>query len=81
SKALEGTGDFIFDHEFKTAYMSLSPKADDQLAQQVCDNIGYKLVTFTSYDEKGPIYHTNEMLSIGEHLSIVCLDSIKSAKE
>ncbi|MDE4969809.1 arginine deiminase-related protein, partial [Francisella tularensis] len=35
SKALEGTGDFIFYHEFNTAYMSLSPKADAQLAQQV----------------------------------------------
>ncbi|MDE4973989.1 arginine deiminase-related protein, partial [Francisella tularensis] len=36
SKALEGTGVFILDHEFKTAYMSLSPKADAQIAQQVC---------------------------------------------
>ncbi|ADA79183.1 citrulline utilization hydrolase CtlX [Francisella tularensis] len=81
SKALEGTGVFIFDHEFKTAYMSLSPRADAQLAQQVCDKIGYKLVTFTSYDKKGPIYHTNVMLSIGEYLAIVCLESIKSAIE
>ncbi|MDE5037798.1 arginine deiminase-related protein, partial [Francisella tularensis] len=42
SKDLEGTGVFIFDHEFKTAYMSLSPKSYSKLAQQVCDNIGYK---------------------------------------
>ncbi|MDE4942583.1 arginine deiminase-related protein, partial [Francisella tularensis] len=27
SKALEGTGVFIFAHEFKTDYMSVSPKA------------------------------------------------------
>ncbi|MDE4974350.1 arginine deiminase-related protein, partial [Francisella tularensis] len=75
SKALEGTGVFIFDQEFKTAYMSLSPKEDAQLEQQVFDKIGYKLVTFTSYYEKFPIYHTNFMLIIGEHLAIVCLES------
>lgn len=39
SKALEGTGVFIFDHEFKTAYMSLSPGSNAQLAQQVCDKL------------------------------------------
>ncbi|APC91073.1 hypothetical protein BBG19_0335 [Francisella sp. MA067296] len=81
SKALEGTGVFIFDHEFKIAYMSLSPRANAQLAQQVCNKLGYKLVTFTSYDKKGPIYHTNVMLSIGEHLAVVCLESIKSAPQ
>ncbi|AIT09988.1 hypothetical protein LO80_08410 [Candidatus Francisella endociliophora] len=81
SKALEGTGVFIFDHEYKTAYMSISPRADVELAQVVCDKLGYKLIAFTSFDKKGPIYHTNVMLSIGEHLAIVCLESIKSNKE
>lgn len=81
SKALEGTGVFIFDHEYKTAYMSISPRADAELAQVVCDKLGYKLIAFTSFDKKGPIYHTNVMLSIGEHLVIVCLESIRSDKE
>lgn len=81
STALEGTGVFIFDHEYKTAYMSISPRADLELAKKVCDKLGYKLVIFTSFDKKGPIYHTNVMLSIGEDLAIVCLESIKSDKE
>lgn len=81
SRALEGTGVFIFDHEFKTGYISVSPRADVSLAQEVCNKLGYKLVTFTSFDKKGPIYHTNVMMSIGEHLAIVCLESIKSDSE
>lgn len=81
SKALEGTGVFIFDHEYKTAYMSISPRADSDLAQEVCNKLGYRLITFTSFDKKGPIYHTNVMLSIGEHLAIICLESIQSDRE
>ena len=81
SKFLESTGVFIFDHEYKTAYMSVSPRADAELAKKVCDKLGYKLITFTSYDKKGPIYHTNVMLSIGEKIAIICLESIKCADE
>lgn len=81
SKALEGTGVFIFDHEYKLAYMSISPRADISLAKNVCEKLGYKLIAFTSFDRKGPIYHTNVMFSIGEHLAIICLESIKSDDE
>lgn len=81
SKALEGTGVFIFDHEFKVAYMSVSPRADISLAKKVCEKIGYKLVTFTSFDKKVPIYHTNVMMSVGEHVAVVCLESIRSDLE
>ena len=81
SKFLESTGVFIFDHEYKIAYMSVSPRADATLAKEVCDKLGYKLITFTSYDKKGPIYHTNVMLSIGENIVIVCSESIKCDTE
>ena len=81
SKFLESTGVFIFDHEYKTAYMSVSPRADETLAKEVCDKLAYKLITFTSYDKKGPIYHTNVMLSIGENIAIVCSESIKCDTE
>jgi len=81
SKSLESTGVFIFDHEYKTAYMSVSPRADAKLAKEVCYKLGYKLITFTSYDKKGPIYHTNVMLSIGENIAILCSESIKCDSE
>lgn len=35
----------------------------------------------TSYNKKDTIYHINVMLSIGEHLAIVCFESIKTATE
>jgi hypothetical protein len=81
SKFLESTGVFIFDHEYKTAYISISPRADATLAKEVCDKLGYKLITFTSHDKKGPIYHTNVMLSIGEKIAIICSESIKCNTE
>ncbi|QIV95902.1 hypothetical protein EDC55_1025 [Allofrancisella inopinata] len=81
STTLEGTGAFIFDHEYKTAYVSISPRANKSLAQDVCRRLDYKLITFTSFDKKGPIYHTNVMLSIGERLAIICLESIKADEE
>ncbi len=81
SKFLESTGVLIFDHEYKTAYMSISPRADATLAKEVCDKLGYKLITFTSHDKKGPIYHTNVMLSICENLAIICSKSIKCNTE
>jgi hypothetical protein len=81
SKFLESTGVLIFDHEYKTVYMSISPRANAKVAKEVCDKLGYKLITFTSYDKKGPIYHTNVMLSIGENIAIICLESIKCDSE
>ena len=33
-------GCFIFDHEYKIAYMSVSPRADAILAKDVCDRLG-----------------------------------------
>lgn len=81
SKFLESTGVLIFDHEYKTVYMSISPRANAKVAKEVCDKLGYKLITFTSYDKKGPIYHTNVMLSIGENIAIICLESIKCDNE
>ena len=77
NKFLESTGVFIFDHKYKTAYMSSSPRADATLAKEVCDKLGYKLIIFTSYDKEGPIYHTNVILSIGDNIAIVCSESIK----
>jgi hypothetical protein len=81
SKFLESTGVLIFDHKYKTVYMSISPRANAKGAKEVCGKLGYKLITFTSYDKKGPIYHTNVMLSIGENIAIICLESIKCDNE
>ena len=80
--ALEGTGVFIFDYSSKTAFLSISERASQALAQQVTERMGYELIVFSSVDEKAhPIYHTNVMMSIGDKLALVCLESIKSKAE
>ena len=42
----------------------------------------YELVSFSAVDKEGlPIYHTNVMMNIGEHVAVVCLDSIANEDE
>ncbi len=82
NRALEGTGVFIFDHQQKYAFLSLSQRADIELARKVTDQLGYRLISFHSVDRTGaPIYHTNVMMSIGEKLAFVCLESIANKDE
>lgn len=77
-RILEGTGSIIFDHVNKIAFACRSPRTDESLLLQVCNQLGYESVIFNAIDEnKKPIYHTNVMLWIGEKTVGVCLDSIQ----
>ncbi|MDE4988356.1 arginine deiminase-related protein, partial [Francisella tularensis] len=78
SEALVGNAALVFDNSTKKVFISKSPRADEKLAKKVADELGYELITFTSYDHKDrPIYQTTQLLSIGEKLIFVCLESIK----
>lgn len=79
---LEGTGSILYDHDEKVAYACLSPRTDIRLLDKLAVLLGYKIVSFTSVDERNvPIYHTNVMMALGEEYAIVCLDSIPSEEE
>lgn len=82
---LEGTGSLILDRVNKKAYCALSPRADEDLVIEFCEDFEYTPVIFTanqSVDGKRlAIYHTNVMMCVGEHLAIICLDSIDDKKE
>jgi hypothetical protein len=79
---LEGTGSVIFDHIHKLAYACISPRTDTNVLKEMCDMIDYQPIVFTSTDEKGQqIYHTNVMMAMGETFVVICMDSIKDAKE
>jgi hypothetical protein len=81
-KAMEGTGSMILDREHKVAFISLSPRADLELAKEITSKLGYKLVTFTSFDRNDQqIYHTNVLMSIGSKFAVVCDQCIKNDKE
>jgi len=83
NKYFEGTGVLVIDRVRGTAYVSLSERADRDLAEKWVRELGYKdLVTFTSSDSNGGIvYHTNVMMAIGTTVAVICLESIADDKE
>jgi hypothetical protein len=82
SRSLEGNAALVFDDSIKKVFISKSSRANEDLASEIAKELGYELIAFTSYDHKGkPIYQTTQMLSIGEKLIFVCLESIKCEKE
>ncbi|WP_343913112.1 citrulline utilization hydrolase CtlX [Aquimarina litoralis] len=82
---LEGTGSIVLDRENRKAYCALSPRADEDLFIEFCEDFEYTPVIFTAYQtvegERLAIYHTNVMMGIGETFAVVCLDCIDDKKE
>ncbi len=79
---LEGTGSIVFDHPNKIAYACRSLRTDEAVLHDVCTRLGYTPFLFDAVDENGKsIYHTNVMLSVGEKVAVVCLDSIWSESD
>jgi hypothetical protein len=81
-KALEGTGSLVLDRQNKMAFASISPRTDVDVLADFCHQLGYKAVTFSSYDQgKKLIYHTNVMMSIGENFAVICDECIHDENE
>ncbi|WP_034243886.1 citrulline utilization hydrolase CtlX [Aquimarina atlantica] len=82
---LEGTGSLVLDRVNRKAYCALSPRADEDLLIEFCEDFEYTPVIFTAYQtvnkKRLPIYHTNVMMGIGETFAVVCLESIDDKKE
>lgn len=84
-KFLEATGSLILDRQNRKAYCALSPRADENLVIEFCEDFEYMPVIFRAYQnvdgQRKEIYHTNVMMGLGEELAIICLDSIDDSKE
>jgi len=82
---LEGTGSLLLDRVNRKAYCSLSPRADEDLFIEFCEDFEYTPVPFISYQtvngKRLPIYHTNVMMCLGENFAVICLDSIDDKKD
>lgn len=79
---LEGTGSIIFDNTAKKAYCAESSRSNIHLFEHLCSIIQFRPISFSACDFNGfPIYHTNVMLSIGDHIAVVCLESIENQLE
>lgn len=82
---LEGTGSLILDRVNQKAYCAISPRADEDLLIEFCEDFEYTPVIFNAYQTVGekrlPIYHTNVMMCLGEDFAVICLDTIDDKKE
>lgn len=82
---LEGTGSLILDRVNRVAYCALSPRADEDLFIEFCEDFEFSPVIFTSNQNvsgrRKAIYHTNVMMCLGETFAVICLDSIDDKKE
>lgn len=82
---LEGTGSILLDRVNSKAYCALSPRADEDLFIEFCEDFEYTPIVFTAYQtvegNRLPIYHTNVMMCMGEDFAVISLDSIDDKKE
>jgi len=82
---LEGTGSLALDRVNRKAYCALSPRADEELFIEFCEDFEYSPVLFTANQtvdgKRMAIYHTNVMMCLGETFAVICLNSIDDKKE
>ena len=82
---LEGTGSLLLERENRKAYCALSPRADEDLMIEFCEDFDFTPVIFEAYqtvnNERLAIYHTNVMMCLAERFSVICLDCIDDKRE
>lgn len=82
---LEGTGSLLLDRANQKAYCALSPRADEELFIEFCEDFDYAPIIFEAFQnvdgDRKLIYHTNVMMCLGEHFAVICADSIDDKQE
>lgn len=82
---LEGTGSLLLDRANQKAYCALSPRADEELFIEFCEDFDYAPVIFEAFQtvdgERKLIYHTNVMMCLGETFAVICAECIDDKKE
>ncbi len=74
---LEGTGSLVLDHRHRIAYVSLSKRANRELAERFCADFSYEPLLFESHGDDGrQIYHTNVMMCLATNFALVGLGMI-----
>ena len=79
---LEGTGSLILDRSNKTVYAAISERTQKRAVEVFAEKAGFEPILFQTRSSKGfPYYHTNVVMSIGEKMTVVCLDCIPNGVE
>jgi hypothetical protein len=82
---LEGTGSILLDRDNAKAYCALSPRADEELFIEFCEDYDLAPVIFEAFQtvngERKLIYHTNVMMCLAETFAVICAECIDDKKE
>ncbi len=79
---LEGTGSMVLDRDKRIAYCCRSPRTSEKVLADFCARLNYDAVVFSATDKNANlIYHTNVMMSVGNQIAIICLESLKDKNE
>ncbi len=82
---LEGTGSLLLDRANRKAYCALSPRADEGLFIEFCEDFEYAPIVFTANQtvngKREAIYHTNVMMCLATTFAVICLDAIDDKRE
>lgn len=76
---LEGTGSLVLDHRGRIAYVCRSPRTDESLVREWCQQMHYEPFLFDATTRDGtPVYHTNVLLWIGANIAGLGLEWVQA---
>lgn len=79
---LEGTGSLVLDRRNRIAYALGSQRTNEDELGRWSEEMSYESVFFHAVDLGGrPVYHTNVVMSVGEHFAVVCTEAIRDEAE
>ena len=82
---LEGTGSIVLDRQNSKAYCALSPRADEELFIEFCEDFDMNPIIFEAFQtvngDRRLVYHTNVMMCIADTFAVICADCIDDKKE
>lgn len=77
---LEGTGSIVLDRVNRVAFAALSQRTDERALKMFCEEFDFDPIVFNAYQTVGserlPIYHTNVIMCVGDHIAVICADCI-----
>ncbi|TNE29141.1 MAG: hypothetical protein EP349_06910 [Alphaproteobacteria bacterium] len=81
-KFLEGTGSFVLDRINRIAYLALSERSHQDVAEKWAEDMKYELICFDTRTPQGiPVYHTDLVMFIGRDVAGICFDCIPDEKQ
>lgn len=79
---LEGTGSMVMDHDNRLIYAAISERTSLPVLEKFASFNNYQAIAFVAADRQGrPVYHTNVVMTLGDHFAILCEEAIEEEWE